>query len=167
MVETETTEIRKDFNAIYMEMVTNHFPYAFKEIEDNDGEIMYQAGINNADDFLNRLNGSIHSSRKMKIHLSKYNELHESVVSKLANSKNQKVINSIYRLYSDGSMKNGGPCFSRKGIILPFESSDSFITPDLIEDSLFAFKDDELIAFYLALGYVNTYNMLLMAEKDS
>ncbi len=62
-------------------------------------------------------------------------------------------------------MKNGGPCFSKKGILLPFETADVYIPPCIIATSLNAFTEDAKRAFFTALTFVNTYNMLLNREK--
>ncbi|HNW23509.1 MAG TPA: hypothetical protein PKH06_01985 [Candidatus Dojkabacteria bacterium] len=148
------------------QQLIEEFPCAFKKIKDpHDGEILFQAGINDPQEFVSMLNNGRGTSPEMKEHLSSYQGLHDEVISNLINTKNQKVFNSVLRLISYESMKNGGPCFSKKGILLPFETADVYIPPCIIATSLNAFTEDAKRAFFTALTFVNTYNMLLNREK--
>lgn len=167
MVEIkEVTKEREIDNERITDQLVSEYPFAFRKIKDKyDGEIMYQAGIKDPDEFIKILNDGVNYSTDMREHLSKYHMLHDEVIQDLEDAKDAKIYNSVIRLISYYSMKNGGPCFSKKGITLPFETADVYIPPSIICSSLDVFPQGAKKAFFSALSFVNTYNMLLSKEK--
>ncbi len=167
MVEVKEIEKDKEIaNERVIEQLLSEYPFAFRKVKgEHDGEIMFQAGIKDPDEFQKLLSDGANYSVDMREHLSKYSELHDEVILDLEDTRDQKVYNSVIRLISYYSMKNGGPCFSRKGIILPFETADVYIPPYIISNSLDEFPQGARKAFLSALSFVNTYNMLLDRDK--
>lgn len=169
MYMVEGIEIDKsegiDNEKIIQELI-EEYPCAFRKIKDShEGEIFFQAGIKDPDGFVKLLNNGKDSSSEMKEHLSQYDDLQNDVISNLIDTNNQKVFNSVLRLISYDSMKNGGPIFSKRGILLPFETAEVSIPYSIIPTSLNAFSDGARKAFFTALAFVNTYNMLLERDK--
>lgn len=142
------------------------YPYAFKKVVDKSNrQISFQAGIRSPNKFISKLSGKSPSSDEMKAHLFNFKVLYDEVLNDLKDTKDIKVYNSVLRLINYESMKNGGPCFSKMGITLPFETADSYIPPSVIPTSLNAFTNGSKDAFYIAMSFVNDYNMLLEKEE--
>ncbi len=162
--EIDNTEIID--NEKIIQQLVEEYPCAFRKVKDpHDGELLFQAGIKDPDRFNKLLNDGKDTSFEMREHLSGYEDFEKEVISNLMDTKNNKVFNSVLRLISYESMKNGGPIFSKKGILLPFETAEVYIPYSIIPTSLNAFSDGAKKAFFSALAFVNTYNMLLDKEK--
>lgn len=159
-------EKREKANQEITDNLLVQFPYAFKKVIDKtNGHISFQAGIRNPNKFFSKLSGKTPSSDEMKEYLLNFQMLHDEVIYDLRDTEDNKVYNSVLRFVSFESMKNGGPCFSKIGITLPFETADTYIPHSVIPTSLNAFTDNGKSAFYKAISFVNGYNMLLEKEE--